>query len=238
VEVLQQADVILHDRLVPEEILDRARKDAERIDVGKRAGDHHGVQARIFQLLVEKARAGKTVVRLKGGDAFVFGRGGEELQHLRAHGIDYEVVPGVTAALGCAAYAGIPLTHRELAHRVTFVTGHFSAREQDSFGPSASTRETSTQSTETLVVYMGVKQARKVRRDLMAQDIPGWTPAALIVDGTLDRQRVIHGTVSTLPAMAGQVADGAPGLFIIGTVAALGQDLAWFHSGPALEQAA
>jgi len=241
VEVLQQADLILHDRLVPERILERARKDADRVDVGKRAGDHHGVQQRIFHLMVEAARAGKTVVRLKGGDAFVFGRGGEELQHLRAHGIEYEVVPGITAALGCAAYAGIPLTHRDLAHGLTITTGHLSGRI-DSVDKGAGSPDRFAQPTtrkgETLVVYMGVKQARLLRQNLLAQGVARSTPAALIIDGTMDRQRVVHGTVSTIPAMAEQVGSGAPGLFIIGAVAALGQELAWFRSGPAYEQAA
>lgn len=237
VEVLQHADVILHDRLVPEDILRRARKDAERIDVGKRAGDHHGVQARIHDLMVEAARAGKTVVRLKGGDAFVFGRGGEELQHLRAHGIEYEVVPGITAALGCAAYAGIPLTHRDHAHQLTLLTGHAAASSEpggvpsppqgQGFGPG-----------RTWVVYMGVKQASRLRERLLGDGVTSATPAALIIDGTMDRQRVLHGTVSNLPALAAQVPDGAPGLFVIGEVAALGRDLAWFAGEHAFEIAA
>lgn len=240
IEVLQQADLILHDRLVPEAILDQARRDAERIDVGKRAGDHHGVQARIFDLMVEGARAGKTVVRLKGGDAFVFGRGGEELQHLRANEIEFEVVPGITAALGCAAYAGIPLTHREHAHRLTFVTGHLSGRDPGWPGAYADgNRESSLpehRAGETLVIYMGVRKASAVHRRLIDQGVSPSTPAALIVDGTTDRQQVIYGTVFSLAAMAARVPDGAPGLFIVGEVAAMGQQLAWFAATPRAEE--
>lgn len=238
VEVLQRADVVLHDRLVPPGILDQARRDAERIDVGKRAGDHHGAQARIHDLMVEAAGAGKIVVRLKGGDAFVFGRGGEELQHLKAHGIDYEVVPGITAALGCAAYAGIPLTHRAHAQQLTLATGHLSGHEYGSAGGIGGAGRCANDEGQTLVVYMGVKQAPRLRERLLAQGMTSATPAALVVDGTMDRQRVLHGTISTLPNMAAQVPDGAPGLFIIGEVAALGQELAWFGVATPFEIAA
>lgn len=241
-EALQLADVILHDQLVPEAILDQARRDADRVDVGKRAGRHKGVQARIFRLMVEAAKAGKTVVRLKGGDAFVFGRGGEELQHLKAHDIGYEVVPGITAALGCAAFAGIPLTHRDYAQQLTLATGHLAA---DTEGLTIDARRLSTASQlslkaqgETLVVYMGVKQAARVRQQLLQSGTPGSTPAALIINGTMDAQRVLHGTVSTLPAMAAHVGNGAAGLFIVGKVAALGRELAWFGNAPAFEVAA
>lgn len=233
-EVLQQADVILHDRLVPEAILDSARRDADRIDVGKRAGDQPGQQTRIFHLMVELARAGKTVIRLKGGDAFVFGRGGEELQHLRANGVEYEVVPGITAALGCAAYAGIPLTHRDLAQEVTFTTGHLadpaSSPDTPPESPSVPGR--------TKVIYMGLKQAPVVRKSLLAEGYPPWTPAALVIGGTMDTQRVLFGRLATLPAMAAKVTDRAPALFIIGEVASLGEQLAWFGQQPALEVAA
>ncbi len=229
-EVMQQADVILHDRLVPEAILDSARRDADRIDVGKRAGDQPGQQSRIFHLMVELAQAGKTVVRLKGGDAFVFGRGGEELQHLRAHGVEYEVVPGITAALGCAAYAGIPLTHRDLAHEVTFTTGHLASPE--------TTGDSRPIAGRTRAVYMGVKQAPVVRDNLLAEGYPPSTPAALVIGGTMDGQRVLFGRLANLPAMAAKVTDRAPALFIIGEVASLGEQLAWFGRQPALEVAA
>jgi uroporphyrin-III C-methyltransferase/precorrin-2 dehydrogenase/sirohydrochlorin ferrochelatase len=242
VEVLQEADVIFHDRLVSPEILERARRDAELVDVGKRAGKHQGVQQRIFELMVEAAREGKTVVRLKGGDAFVFGRGGEELEYLRDNGIEYEVVPGITAALGCAAYAGIPLTHRDYAHQLTIATGHLAGPEWTGVPNPQSELPANVgrnpRSGETLVVYMGVKQATSVRAKLMERGFSETTPAALIINGTMDAQRVLHGTVSTLPAMAAQVADGAPGLFIIGKVAALGQELAWFKGMSKLQAAA
>ena len=242
VEVLQQADVILHDRLVSEDILDRARRDSERIDVGKRVGDHRGVQARIFKLMVEAARSGKTVVRLKGGDAFVFGRGGEELQHLRANGIDYEVVPGITAALGCAAFAGIPLTHRHYAQQLTLATGHLSGdehrREDGIEGLPGTNHSLKMGQGETLAIYMGVKQAPRVRQQLLKQGTRDTTPVALVINGTMDTQCVLHGTVATLPAMAAQVGEGATGLFIVCEVAALGRELAWFGDAPVFEVAA
>lgn len=238
VEVLQRADVVLHDRLVPAEILEVARRDAERIDVGKRAGDHHGVQSRIHELMVETAGSGKAVVRLKGGDAFVFGRGGEELQHLRAHGIEYEVVPGITAALGCAAYAGIPLTHRRHAQQLILATGHLSGHDYGSAQGIGAPDRSQGAAGHTLVVYMGIRQALRLRRKLLDQGMTSVTPAALVIDGTMDRQRVMHGTVSNLPAMAAQVPDGVPGLFIIGEVAALGRELAWFGPERVMEIAA
>jgi len=147
---LNEADVILYDRLVSAEVLDLARRDAERIEVGKQAGQHHATQERIHALLLEHARAGQRVVRLKGGDPFVFGRGGEELEFLRAHGIAYEVVPGITAAIACAAYAGVPLTHRDHAQAVRFVTAHCGA-SLDTLDWSALAQER-----QTLAVYMGV----------------------------------------------------------------------------------
>lgn len=241
-EVLQQADAILHDRLVPEEILDLARRDAERIDVGKRAGDRHDVQARIFDLMVDAARAGKTVVRLKGGDAFIFGRGGEELQHLRAHGIDYEVVPGITAALGCAAYAGIPLTHRDYAQQLTIATGHRSSQAYGSIDGAAAPGHLANVvpggEGETLAVYMGVKQARRLRENLLKKGVAPSMPAVLVINGTMEGQRVLHGTLAGLPSLAAHVESGAPGLFIIGKVAALGKELAWFGAAQSLEAAA
>ena len=150
-EVLGQADVVLHDRLVPEEILEMARRDAERIYVGKQAGNHHRSQREIHEILLNEAGKGRTVVRLKGGDPFVFGRGGEELELLRSHGVEYEVVPGITAATGCAAYSGIPLTHRDHAQVLTFVTGHLSS----SGAPDAIDWFAIAGPGRTTVIYMG-----------------------------------------------------------------------------------
>jgi uroporphyrin-III C-methyltransferase/precorrin-2 dehydrogenase/sirohydrochlorin ferrochelatase len=228
-EILGQADVILHDRLVSDEVLDLARRDAERIYVGKCAGNHHRSQDEIHHLMLEQAQLGRMVVRLKGGDAFVFGRGGEELEFLHDHGVTYEVVPGITAATGCAAYSAIPLTHRDHSQTLTFVTGHLAAgrsgeAEKIDWGSIAGTGRTT-------VVYMGVRQAAKIRQALLSAGISRKLPVALIANGTLDKQQQIEGTVDTLPAIAAQLEDDAPGLLIIGQVAALGRNLAWFNPG-------
>ncbi len=231
-QLLGQADIILHDRLVPQEILDMARRDAEFIDTGKRAGCHHKTQEQINRLMGEQVQLGKQVVRLKGGDAFIFGRGGEELEYLQSLGLEYEVVPGITAAVACAAFAGIPLTHREHASALTFVTGHGSAdgKEPDwrqLAGPG-----------RTLAVYMGVKQAATLKRKLLAAGLTPRLPAALITDGTRQTQEVLHGSIDELPVLAARAQKGAPGLFIIGEVTALGQKLAWFKGGLKVRKAA
>lgn len=223
-QVLGQADVILHDKLVPVEILDLARRDADFIDVGKRAGSHHASQQQINRLMVKQSRLGKQVVRLKGGDAFVFGRGGEEMEYLQSHGIDYEVVPGVTAAIACAAYAGIPLTHRNHAQSLSFVTGHVAAHSKAPDWHHLAGKG------RTVAVYMGVKQANRLRRQLLAAGLDGSLPVALVADGTRQWQQVLHGTINELPAMSSQLIKGAPALFIIGEVAALGKKLAWFEA--------
>jgi len=233
-EVLGRADVILHDRLVTDDILDLARRDADRIFVGKQAGNHHRTQQQIHRIMLEQARLGKTVVRLKGGDPFIFGRGGEELEALRAQEIDYEVVPGITAALGCAAYAGIPLTHRDHAKSVTFVTGHVSAGHES----GAINWRGICGSDRTTVIYMGAGQARNIRSELLKAGISKDLPVALVLDGTRDSQRVVNGTVDELPVMARTVVKGVPALLIIGQVAALGSNLGWFMEQPKLKTAA
>ena len=235
--LLGAADVILHDRLVSDEVLDLARRDAERVDVGKRAGEHHRTQQQILELMLAEARKGRHVVRLKGGDPFIFGRGGEEIEFLRRHGIQYEVVPGVTAATGCAAFSGIPLTHREHAQCLSFVTGH-EAREDGESGVAGVDWAGIAGAGRTAVVYMGVRQAGAIREHLLRAGIDRNLPAALVVNGTLDRQRVFHGTVDTLPRLAGQVHGDEPGLLVIGQVAALGSNLAWFQPAAALQPAA
>lgn len=220
-QVLGQADVILHDRLVPESILELARRDADRIDVGKRAGYHHKTQEEIHEIMLVHARNGLNVVRLKGGDPFIFGRGGEELEVLRKHNIEYEVVPGITAAAGCSAFAGIPLTHRDHAGIVSFVTGHAANGEQPDWASLAGPGRT-------VVVYMGVKQARRIRKQMLSAGINANTPAALIANGTTDTQETVIATLGDLPTMAMQCNVQAPALFIIGQVAELGSRLAWF----------
>lgn len=243
--VMGQADVILHDRLVSEEVLGLARRDADRIDVGKRAGKRHAShehreQQDINDLMLREVAKGRTVVRLKGGDSFVFGRGGEELEFLHAHGIAYEVVPGITAALGCAAYAGIPLTHRDHAHTLTFVTGHFSAQEQAGARTSIGGVDWAAiaGAGKTAAVYMGVRQAKSLCADLLRSGVDAELPVAVVVNGSLESQKVLHGTIRTLHQLSAQVGDDAPGLLIIGQVAALGSTLAWFGRSAALKSAA
>jgi uroporphyrin-III C-methyltransferase/precorrin-2 dehydrogenase/sirohydrochlorin ferrochelatase len=210
---LQEADVIVHDRLVDPGILDRARRDAERIYVGKARGSHALSQQEINELLVAKARAGLRVVRLKGGDPFVFGRGGEERAYLQAHGIAVEVVPGITAALGCAAAAGIPLTHRTAAQAATFVTGYGSEGEPDLDWPALA------RGNQTLVVYMGYAAAGRIMIRLLAQGAGPATPAAAIANGTLPGQRVIAGPLASLDRMAREAGEGgAPVLLVVGEV--------------------
>ncbi|WP_336730713.1 siroheme synthase CysG [Achromobacter ruhlandii] len=220
---LNEADVILYDRLVSDDIMSLARRDAERISVGKLPGeDHHATQARIHALLVEHARLGRRVVRLKGGDAFIFGRGGEELEHLRAHGVRYEVVPGITAALACAAYAGIPLTHREHAQSVRLVTAHC-REDEDNLDWPALARER-----QTLAFYMGVGQLELLAQRLIRHGRAATTPFALIENGSRPEQRVLSGTLEDLPRLARAHAIRSPALLIVGEVAGLAQSLHWF----------
>jgi len=239
-QVLAQADVVLHDSLVSEAVLDLVRRDADRIDVGKRAGRHRHDQQEIHDLLAREASKGRIVVRLKGGDSFIFGRGGEELEHLHALGIDYEVVPGVTAATGCAAFAGIPLTHRDHAQALTLVTGH----RGEATGVKPAGREVPVDWAgiagpgRTVVVYMGVRKAAAIRGELLQAGVDAELPVALVVNGTLDSQRVLHGTVDGLPQLAARAGADAPGLLIIGQVASLGVNLAWFNAQEALQSAA
>lgn len=235
-DVLGRADVILHDRLVSDEILDLARRDADRIYVGKQAGNHHRTQDEIHRIMLEQAALGRTVVRLKGGDAFVFGRGGEELQVLREAGVRYEVVPGLTAATACAAYSGIPLTHRDLAQTLTFVTGHYAAT-----GPAGKAGvdwSAIAGEGKTAVVYMGVRQAGAISRDLLDAGLPADFPATLIEDGSLSSQRVLTGTVGSLQRLARRARKGRPGLLVIGRVAELGRNLDWFEGVNEIQTAA
>jgi len=219
---LNEADVILHDALISEPILDLARRDAERIAVGKRGGALHTPQATIHALLLEHAHAGKRVVRLKGGDPFVFGRGGEELAFLREHGIAYEVVPGITAALACAAYSGVPLTHRDHAQSVRLVTAHC----QQSFNTldwSDLARER-----QTLAIYMGVSELDELTLQLLAHGRDADTPFALIENGSLPQQRTLTGTLRALPTLAARHAISAPALLILGEVAGQADAAHWY----------
>lgn len=217
--LLREADVILHDRLVSGEVLALARRDAELLPVGKRPGEGGNGQARIHALMLERAERGDFVVRLKGGDPFVFGRGGEELETLRAHDIPCEVVPGITAAIGCAAYAGVPLTHREHSHAVHWVTGHDEGTLERALGAGDK---------QTLVVYMGVARIDKLVGKLLARGLSPDLPFALIENGTRPEQRVVTGPLARLPALAQEHSVRAPALVIIGEVAAFARELAWF----------
>jgi uroporphyrin-III C-methyltransferase / precorrin-2 dehydrogenase / sirohydrochlorin ferrochelatase len=221
---LQDADVILHDRLVPEGLLDMARRDAVRISVGKAAGGIGSTQEEINALLIEHAAQGKRVVRLKGGDPFIFGRGGEELEALAQAQISFSVIPGVTAAAGCAAYAGIPLTHRDYAHSVTFVTGH-----ADKDGREPDWRALA-KSGITTVFYMGLSRVEQIAGQLVAHGAAVSLPAAVIAQGTLQEQRVITGTLATIAAITAASNIQSPALFVVGEVVSLHASLAWFNS--------
>lgn len=223
---MNEADVILYDRLVSEDVLRLGRRDATYIEVGKSANGHSTRQQDIHALMVEHARAGHRVVRLKGGDPFVFGRGGEELEFLRAHGIPYEVVPGITAAAACAAYAGIPLTHREHAQSVKLVTAHC----KDSF--DTLDWQALAQERQTLAVYMGVAGLEGLRERLVQHGRAPSTPFALVENGSRRDQRVIRGTLADLPETARFHQVRSPALLILGEVAALADTLHWFGAPP------
>lgn len=219
-QLLQQADVVLYDYLVSDEVLELVRRDADRICVGKRAGDHSMAQQQINRLLVELAQSGKRVVRLKGGDPFIFGRGGEELQHVAAAGIPFQVVPGITAAAGATAYAGIPLTHRDHAQSVLFITGHL---RPDGDAPDWAALARGQQ---TLAIYMGVVKAQDISQQLILHGRSPDTPVAVISRGTRPDQQVFTGTLQQLDQLAQQAP--TPALLVIGEVVQLHHDIAWF----------
>lgn len=221
--LMQQADVVLYDRLVAPAILELCRRDAERVYVGKRRSEHAVPQDQINQQLVDLAKAGKRVVRLKGGDPFIFGRGGEEIEELAAHGIPFQVVPGITAASGCAAYAGIPLTHRDHAQSVRFVTGHLKDGSTDL--PWADLVAPA----QTLVFYMGLVGLPIICEQLIKHGRAADTPAALIQQGTTVNQRVFTGTLADLPRMVAEHEVHAPTLVIVGEVVLLREKLKWFE---------
>ncbi|MGL6464257.1 siroheme synthase CysG [Aeromonas hydrophila] len=226
---MQQADVVVYDRLVSDEVMGLVRRDAKRIFVGKQAGNHCVPQEGINQLLLDEAKKGQRVVRLKGGDPFIFGRGGEELETLVGSGIGFQVVPGITAASGCAAYAGIPLTHRDHAQSVRFVTAHGKGGAQDLDWPLLAKDK------QTLVFYMGLSSCATIREQLLTHGKAGDTPVALIERGTQPSQRVIRGTLDQLPELA--VGVESPALIMVGSVVTLADQLAWFGQGCAADAA-
>ncbi|MCC6709835.1 MAG: uroporphyrinogen-III C-methyltransferase [Gammaproteobacteria bacterium] len=221
--LMQNADVVVYDRLIGDTIVDLCRRDAERIYVGKSRDRHALPQHEINQLLVRLARAGKRAARLKGGDPFVFGRGGEEIEELAAAGVAFQVVPGITAALGCAAYAGIPLTHRDLAQSCAFVTGHHRADggEPDWAGL--------VRPQQTLVFYMGASNLDTICASLQRAGMDSTMPAAVVERGTTLAQRVVSGTLTTLPALVAEAGCQSPLLIIVGAVVGLRERLQWFE---------
>ena len=222
--LMQQADVIVYDHLVSPEILDLARRDSEKIYVGKERQRHTLPQESINTLIADLAKAGKRVVRLKGGDPFIFGRGGEEIETLMQQGINFQVVPGITAASGCATYAGIPLTHRDHAQSCTFVTGHL---KDNSINLNWTQLAAPNQ---TIVIYMGLVGLEKICQSLIAHGSPDDLPVALVQQGTTSHQRVVTGTLATLPGIIAGLNIKPPTLIIIGTVVTLHDKLNWFHS--------
>jgi uroporphyrin-III C-methyltransferase/precorrin-2 dehydrogenase/sirohydrochlorin ferrochelatase len=223
--LMQQADVVVYDRLVSPEILDLARRDSEKIYVGKQRQHHVLPQESINSLLADLAKAGKRVARLKGGDPFIFGRGGEEIETLMQQGIHFQVVPGITAASGCATYAGIPLTHRDHAQSCTFVTGHLKDGSINlNWAQLAAPNQT-------IVIYMGLVGLQTICESLIAHGSPRDLPIALIQQGTTQNQRVFTGTLETMSAAVAGQHIKPPTLIIIGTVVNLHSKLEWFHSG-------
>ncbi len=221
-KILQKADVVLHDALVGEDVLELIRKDAKLINVGKRANNHSTQQAKINQLLVTYGKQHLTVVRLKGGDPFIYGRGGEELEVLVEHQIDFEVVPGITAASACASYAGIPLTHRQYSQTVMFITAHCKNSEETLNWKSIARQN------QTLVVYMGLLRNEVLTRQMIRYGRHPDTPVAIVEKGTSLQQRVITGTLNQLPDLVTKYQLVSPALIIIGEVAALASQLNWY----------
>jgi uroporphyrinogen III methyltransferase/synthase len=223
--LIASADVILYDRLIADTALDGAREDAELLYVGKEGGGASVPQEQTQALLVERARAGKTVVRLKGGDPFVFGRGGEEALALREAGVGFEVVPGVTAGVAALAYAGIPVTHRGLARAVAFVTGRTGDESELDWSALAAFPGT-------LVFYMGVKRLREIAAALIDAGRDGAEPAAVIESGTMPAQRTVLGTLQTIAELVEREQVGSPSITVVGPVATLAEQLAWLGKPP------
>ncbi|MDR2504019.1 MAG: uroporphyrinogen-III C-methyltransferase [Deltaproteobacteria bacterium] len=229
-DILARADVIIYDYLANRDFLDYARPEAETLYVGKQGGRHALPQKEINAIIAQKAREGKVVARLKGGDPYMFGRGGEEAEYLARHNIPFEVVPGVTSAIAAAAYAGIPLTHRSYASSVIFATGHEDADKLE----SAHNWEALAQSGATLVFFMGMKNLPEICARLLAAGLNPRTPAALIRWGTTPRQKSMSCSLKALPAEAQKRGFTAPCLIVIGKVVNLRDSLNWFEKKPLL----
>ncbi len=223
VRLLERADVVVYDNLVSADVLDFLPKAAERIYAGKRRNEHTMRQEQINALLVKLAQEGKQVVRLKGGDPFIFGRGGEELQTLAAHGVAFEVVPGVTAASGVSSYAGIPLTHRDYAQTCLFVTGHLKDGTADLDWPSL------VRLNQTVVIYMGLSGLPDICRQMMQHGAAATLPVAVVQDGSTATQKVVTGTLADIADRVVAAGLRSPCLTIIGEVVKLHDELAWFN---------
>ena len=221
-EALKSADVVVYDRLVGREILDMMPENAEKIDVGKASSNHKVPQNEINEILLNKALEGKTVVRLKGGDPFVFGRGGEELELLAERGVAFEVIPGVTSAVAAAAYAGIPVTHRDYASSLHIITGHAREGKELDIDFDALVRAGGT-----LVFLMGVASMPRIVDGLLKAGMPGDTPAAMVEKGTRPDQRRCDATLATLPRRAAEMKIASPAIIIVGGVCALAESLSW-----------
>jgi uroporphyrin-III C-methyltransferase/precorrin-2 dehydrogenase/sirohydrochlorin ferrochelatase len=222
--MIEQADVVLYDHLVSDAVMAFVPPRAERVYVGKQCSNHAMRQDAINALMVDLARLGKRVVRLKGGDPFIFGRGGEEIETLAQQGVAFQVVPGITAAAGVAAYAGIPLTHRDHAHAVVLVTGHRKDDDVDLDWPALA------RSGQTIVCYMGSRGLARFCERLVVHGLAASTPAAIVSHGTRPTQRVVAGTLATLPSLAAHAALEPPTLIVVGDVVRLRERLAWFEA--------
>lgn len=224
--LMQQADVVVYDRLVSPPILDMCRRDADRFYVGKERDNHAVPQDEINMVLVRLAKEGKRVLRLKGGDPFIFGRGGEEIETLREHGVPFQVVPAVTAAAGVASYAGIPLTHRDHAQALVLVTGHLKD------GSMNLDWDMLCRPRQTIVIYMGLKGLVTLCEKMIEHGLPATTPAAIVQQGTTVNQKTVTGTLETLPDLAAAAEMKPPTLIIVGSVVSLHDKLNWFHPEP------
>lgn len=222
-ELIRKADVILHDRLVSEEVLAMVPEATKKICVGRSVGDDAAHQNRTNRLMAEHAEGGKAIVRLKGGDPGIFGRGGEEAEYLRTRGIPYEIVPGITSGIGSAAYAGIPLTHRRYSSSVAFVTGH----EDPSKTMSAVRWQELAKSVDTIVVMMGLSTIGEICRQLTLGGMDERTPAAVIQEGTTARHRMVTGTLSDIAEVVRESGIRAPTNIIIGRVVELSREIGW-----------
>lgn len=221
--LMQQADIVYYDALVSPQVLDLCRRDADKVFVGKKRSNHTVAQLGINELLVNSAKKGRRVVRLKGGDPFIFGRGGEEIESLRAHGIPYQVVPGITAANAAASYAGIPLTHRDHSQSVRFVTGFLKA------GSPNSNFKSFLDTDETVVFYMGLHSLARLTEGLVEAGRSAETPIAIVSNASMPNQQVLTGTLATIVAQQAQAQLPTPALLIMGNVVSLHDDLSWYN---------